>query len=275
MAYEYKGGDALDYYPCRYGKSRLLFRGPRRDLATSYVAVLGGTETYGKFVAEPYPALVESSLGMKVVNLGCMNAGPDVFVRDPALIDIASAARVTVVQISGAQNMSNRFYSVHPRRNDRFLKASSLLTRIYRDVDFTEFNFTRHMLQSLRVLSPERFELVAEELRAAWVARMRQLLGLIQGKTVLLWMADHAPGNPGDPCTLEQDPIFIDTEMLEAVKQYATGYVEVVASPAARARGVEGMLFSALDRPAAEILPNPAVHAEVAAALAPVLRDLA
>ena len=55
-----------------------------------------------------------------------------------------------MIQVSGAQNLSNRFHAVHPRRNDRFLRASTLLKTIYRDVDFTEFNFTRHLLTTLR-----------------------------------------------------------------------------------------------------------------------------
>ena len=44
-----------------------------------------------------------------------------VFVNEPTVIDICSKALVTVVQLMGAQNTSNRFYAVHPRRNDRFL----------------------------------------------------------------------------------------------------------------------------------------------------------
>jgi hypothetical protein len=60
----------------------------------------------------------------------------------------------------GAQNLSNRLYTVHPRRNDRFLRASGILRTIYRDVDFTEFHFTRHMLDHLRCLSEDRFDIV-------------------------------------------------------------------------------------------------------------------
>ena len=58
MAYEFAGDSALDYFPCRYGQSKLLFRGPRRRFDGPYAAAIGGTETYGKFVADPYPALV-------------------------------------------------------------------------------------------------------------------------------------------------------------------------------------------------------------------------
>ena len=79
MAYIFPGEGSLDYFPCHYGSSRILFRGPKRDTDRAYVAVLGGTEAYGKFVPDPFPDLLERDLGLAVANLGCMNAGPDVF----------------------------------------------------------------------------------------------------------------------------------------------------------------------------------------------------
>lgn len=274
MAFEYPGNGALDYFPCRYGKSKLMFRGPRRELDGAFCAVLGGTETYGKFIPKPYPALVEQVLGLRMVNFGCINAGVDAYVNDAALIEMASRARVTVVQIVGAANLSNRFYAVHPRRNDRFLRASSLLCTLFREVDFADFHFTRHMLQTLQSVSPEKFEMLADELRVAWVARTRLLLERIGSPTVLLWMADHPPGPPQGPAVLTRSPVLVDAQMVAAVKPHATSYVEYVSSPAARALGSAGMAFSPLDELAAAAVPGPAVHAELAQQLAPVLKSL-
>lgn len=274
MAYAYPGDGALDYYPCRYDKSKLLFRGPCRDLGRPYVAVLGGTETYGKFVPVPYAARVELDTGFRMVNLGCVNAGLDVYINDPAVLDIAARAQATVVQIVGAQNLSNRYYDVHPRRNDRFLRASTLLRGLFREVDFTEFHFTRHMLHTLRAVSVDRFEVVAEELRAAWVTRMIGLLDRIPGKTVLLWMADHRPTAPERRSKLASDPILVDTDMISTVRAHASEYLEVVSSAEARAAGTAGMAFAPFDEPAAQEIPGPAVHEEVAQALGPVLQRL-
>ena len=50
MTFAMTAPGALDYFPCRYGRSRVLFRGPRRPLDVPYVAFLGGTETYGRFL---------------------------------------------------------------------------------------------------------------------------------------------------------------------------------------------------------------------------------
>ena len=274
MAYERLGESPLDYYPCRYGASKLLFRGPRRKLEGAYCAVLGGTETYGKFIEQPYPALIEAATGTTMVNFGCVNAGADAYLNDPAVIEACTKARITVVQVTGAHNTSNRFYTVHPRRNDRFLRASSLLKAVYREVDFTEFHFTRHMLSTLLTLSPERFEVVIEELQAAWTARMRLLLEKTEGKTVLLWLANHTPDNAEADTGLGRDPLFITRSMLEAVRPHTTELVEVIASPQARAAGLGGMLYAPTEAPAAQELPGPPAHAEVASALVPVIARL-
>ncbi len=176
MSYDTTGRGGLDYFPCRYGRSRLHFRGPRRRLLGDYALFIGGSETYGRFIETPFPALLEAETGIKCVNFGWQNAGVDAFLNDPTVIEIASKARVTVVQVMGAQNMSNRYYTVHSRRNDRFLNASGLMKQMFRDVDFTEYAFNRHLLSSIRQLSPERYQMIREELKEAWLARMRHLL---------------------------------------------------------------------------------------------------
>lgn len=275
MAYERIGETGLDYSPYRYGSSRLLFRGPRRKLDGEYIAVLGGTETYGRFIEKPYPDLIEAATGMQMVNFGCVNAGVDVFLGDSDVLAACRKAQATVVQVLGAQNMTNRYYAVHPRRNDRFLRASPLMKTIFREVDFTEFSFTRHMLSTLQTVSPEKFAILADELKAAWVARMRLLLARLGNRSVLLWMADHAPPQDGEPLRLDRDPLLIDRAMIDAVSSQASSYVEVIGEPLAAKEGDEGMMMSPYDSAAAVGLPGPAMHEDVAKALAPVLLELA
>lgn len=272
MAFEHQGAGALDYFPCRYGKSKLLFRGPKRRLDEPFIAALGGTETYGKFVAEPWPALVEARLNHPVVNFGYLNAGVDVFLNEPEIGDASRRASVTVVQLMGAQNLSNRYYAVHPRRNDRFLRASQLMRAVFKDIDFTEFNFTRHMLSTLYRRAPERFEILAEELRSAWVARMGLLLDRIKGPVVLLHLGEHraAPRSDG----LGPDPLFVTQAMIDKISGAARAVVKVEPSSGARSAGADGMFYAPLDGPAACEMPGPIVHAEMAEALAPVIAKL-
>lgn len=274
MAYERLGDSPIDYFPCRYAGSKLKFRGPPRKLEGDYVAFLGGTETYGKFIAQPFPALIEVRTGVKCVNFGWPNAGADVYLNDLGVLLAAGRARMTVLQVPCLTNMTNRFYSVHPRRNDRFLEASSTLRSIYGDVDFTEFHFVRHMLQRLRDVSEERFNTVIDEMRTSWISRMRLLMQKIDSPVVLLWMSARAPEDHANRTEIEFDPICVTREMIDAIRPSAAQVTEVTASDWARSEGTKGMLFSELEAPAAQEVLGPTVHYQVADALAPIVTDL-
>jgi Domain of unknown function (DUF6473) len=251
MADAFRGAGALDYFPCRYGASRQTFRVP-----------------------DPYPVLLEEWLGLPVVNLGCPNAGLDVFAEDPALIAVANRASAVVVQVLGAQNLSNRFYSVHPRRNDRFLGATPALRALYRDVDFTEFAFTRHLLMALQRIGPDRFATIAAELRQVWMRKMHGILAEIRVPVVLLWVGDQAPPMAAAADDLWRGPLLVDAEMMAGITAQAAGRVDVVVSAAARAMGVSGMAFAPVDAPVAKGLPGPTAHREVARALRPALEHV-
>ena len=258
MAFAFQGAGVLDYAPCHYAGSRLAFRGPQRPVSGRYLACLGGTETYGRFVPRPYPDLLEAELGLPVLNLGCANAGPDVFLAEQAVLALAAGARVMVVQATGLANLSNAFYSVHPRRNDRFLGATPRLRALYPEVDFTDFAFTRHLLHTLATLKPDRFTEVAAELRRAWLRQMRALLVQLKGRAILLSMASPNPLAP-------------DAELLARLEPFCAAVLHSTAP--ASDLGLEGMFCAAPDVPAARLLPGPGHHRRVARALVPLIRD--
>lgn len=273
MAFLASGAGALNYFPCQYGGSRLTFRGPKRQLSGEYIVFLGGSESYGPFVTAPFPTLVEERLGVEVANLACMNGGPDAYLGDPGALEVISGARIAVLQVMGALNLSNRFYTVHPRRNDRFIAATPHLRALYRDVDFTEINFTRHLIRTLVRRGEDRFALVAEELRNVWSARMSALLHLLPRRRILLWTSDHPP-LPRGAAGPFLAPELVDAAMVAALRPLASGYVEHVASAAARAEGLRAMRFAAGEAAVARGHPAEAVHREAAAAVVPVLEGL-
>lgn len=266
----------LSYSPCRYGSSRMLFRGPRKRLDLPYLAFVGGTETYGKFIEKPFPTLVEKAMRQTCVNFGCVNGGIDAFVNDPTVMGICAEADLTVVQVMGANYLSNRFYSVHPRRNDRFLRASTVLQAIYHDVDFSEFSFTRHMLGALHNKSIERFDTVVKELREAWLARMRNMLGQIGDRTILLWFSedemtdDHWSDVPNQ---LQVDPLFITASMIDELRPMVKDVVVANPSETAVAQGTRGMFFPATQTKAASEMLGVDCHVEASAVLIPKIRD--
>jgi len=197
-----------------------------------------------------------------------MNAGIDVFLSEPAIMDVCKSADTVVVQTPAAHNMSNRFYSVHQRRNDRFLKASVLLETIFREIDFTEFSFTRHMLTALKTASPDRFETVVDELRTAWVARMELLLSKIECRKILVHVTSEA--DETDPGVFGVDPLFVDPSMVQKLEDCADEIV-VVSAPAKMASSTEGMLFPEFEELAARQIIGPEVHEMVAERLTQVL----
>ena len=101
MTYTELGPRALDYRLCQYGLSRNIFRGPRKSFRKPYIACLGGSETFGQSVPAPFPILTERLIGQTVVNLAVSHAGPDLYLKDDAVLDIARNAKTCVLQIMG------------------------------------------------------------------------------------------------------------------------------------------------------------------------------
>ncbi|MDU9002773.1 DUF6473 family protein [Sedimentitalea todarodis] len=274
MSFEVSGARALADIPCRYRTSRLLVRGPRRSLRDPYVAFLGSSDTYGSFVMHPFVALAESEIGLTCVNLGCANAGVDALLNDQDVLDIAGAAKLVVLQVSGAQNMSNALYRVHPRRNDRFLSASPTLRAIYPEVDFMEFHFNKHMLTTLHDLSADRFRAVRQQIQQAWLARMRLLLDRIGAQTRLLWVRHDPPETGGAQASLGGDPLMITRSMLEALSENSGGVIEVSVAAAGQSGDLDGMFFGPLQAPIAELSLGPQAHEAIADQLVSHLKPI-
>ncbi|MHA6326041.1 DUF6473 family protein [Roseivivax sp. CAU 1753] len=265
-----RGG--LNYAPCRYGKSRLRFRGPMPDLSAGYVACLGGTETFGRFLPDPWPQLLGHRLGRAVANFGQVNAGLDLFLHDPEVLGLAAEAELCVMQVMGAQNMSNRFYSVHPRRNDRFVRASDALCTLYPEVDFSQITFTGALMTALFEASADRFELVVREVQVAWISRMKLILGHLPRPVHLVWMAERPP-----PATTRAtmipplpDPSFVTRGMLDALGSHNNGVVEVVEPR--EDHTTKGMVFSEFDALLADGMLSPLAHDRAALELADRIR---
>lgn len=275
MSYDFRGGGGLEYHPCRYGQSKLVFRGPKKQLDRPYVAFLGGTETYGKFVPTPYPALLEQRMQADCLNLGHPNAGVDAFLNDPEVLHLCNGATATVIQLSGVHNTSNRFYTVHPRRNDRFVRASDMLRACFRDVDFAPINFTRHLLSALETASPERFSIVVAEVRAAYTARLRTLVGRIDTPVFLLWWRDASTWVGFDaPTAGTRDPLFVNRQMIDALADDVAGCVEVPVPSEAFTDVAKHMVYDGLDHAAADALMPIAAHELASEKLAERLKDL-
>ena len=249
-------GQGFDYAPCRYNGSRLWFRGPRRTLRAPYVVCMGGSDVYGRFLTQPWPSLLEAQIGCPVANMGVENAGIDAYLNDPGALMTAANAAVVVLQLGCSHNTSNRFYSVHPRRNDRFLRASKQLETLYPEMDFTEVHFTRHLLSRLFEICPERFEIVAGEARSAWRARAKSLFKHMNGALFLFWFASKPMVD--ETATAQIGEPFLTRSAVESLSPYAQGLIELV--PDNWRAGIDDLAIPPLERSRAAHLAGPAAH---------------
>lgn len=273
MTYNILEPSALDYFPCRYGTSKLVFRGPARNLVSPYVAFIGGTQTYGKFIEQPYPLKVEHLTGVRSVNFGQVNAGLDVFLKEDFVLEVARGARVTVLEVLGAANLSSRLYTVHTRRNDRFLHPSAELHKLYPETDFTQFNFTGHMLSYLYDQDQERFGIVRDILQRVWKRRMRKLLEQIGPRVVLLRFATEG-ADQNSPSGRHGGPLLVTDAMLDSLRGSVCAVVDLVVPTDIDDAARTGMVFGPFEEEAARAVAPPELHTQAAEALRPMLDHL-
>ena len=240
-------------------------------LRPGYCLAVGGNATAGRFVSRPWPHLLERRSGRVICNFARPHAGLDAMIGNVELMRVAALAELRLIEVPDAITMTNGYYAVHPRRNDRFVRAEPALIRLYPEVDFTQFSFTRHLVISLWAQDPERFELLRAALSARWLARMEELLHRLDGRSVLIWWAKRPPLAPGAEANLRPGaPQLVDHAMLEAVRPRVDGLVkvvipEVIDDPSRKRVDPAAVV-------AAHELPSEHAHGEIARQLLPWLR---
>lgn len=270
MNYVPFNASSLDAENCRYGSSRLSVRGPARKLDQSYLAFLGSTEVYGRFIDTPFPEDVESLLGVPCVNFAAVNGGLDSYFFDPTLREMAANADVAVLQIMGAQSISNDYYKVHPRRNDRFLCAFPPLLALFPEVDFTEFHFVRHLLSRLEEIDVTRFSELQHHLQETWVSRMRELIGGFNNEVVLLWLR-YSLNLDGE---VTQEPVLVTQSMVEALFNEVADIIELDVATAGEADDIVGMDIPKDDLQTAQLMLGPREQHRIACCVAERLQQV-
>jgi len=196
MKHDVLEAGGLSYEPCRYGMSRIFFRGPQRNLEQPYLAFLGGTETFGKFIDHPFPDLLETHLKRPCVNFGCVNGGVDAFVNDPTIM--------------------------------------------------------------------------------GWVARMRNMIGQIGPRVMLLWFSkDDMTDEPWQAREkpLAVDPLFITESMVDQLRDLVMDVVVARPSESALKEGTRGMVVPPMQTQAATDMLGVKAHEEAMETLTPRISE--
>lgn len=175
----------IDFSVCQYGRSSFLLRGRKIHTHEPFWVCLGGAKTYAETVVTPFATQLERRFGVPVINMGIGQSGPDAFWGDPDLMDLINRADLVIAEPPSVMHQSNRFYQVHPRRNDRFIRPSEDLVTLFPEVDFTDCHFTKHLLCKLSLCDPKRFQRVKDDILATRQEKMNVLLN--HAKTSFLW----------------------------------------------------------------------------------------
>jgi hypothetical protein len=120
---------------------------------------------------------------------------------------------------------------------------------------------------TLEADSDEKFGMVRQELKDAWVARMKTMIQKMPTNLVLLWVSDHSPDDTAACNTIHGDPLFVDRDMIEEIRPLVKAVVEVVSTQKEIDDGYELMSFSDLDALSAREMLGPVVQSKVADAL--------
>jgi len=210
--YDLRDHEIVDYQYWELPGTGIQFRGPAVDFGdpAPYFSCAGAAQTFGCFVADPYPALLGARIGMRAVNLGLGSATPVIF-SDERLLKIINGGRFLVLQVMAARQCGNS-------------RLQSLGTDLVRDRRYGD-EVPAHVAWQ-RILDEERSELeryVAES-QATWVDQYQTLLRQIHVPVIFFYYSVKTKGT--DPSMDAKDALTL----FDAFPQLVRGSsIDVVA----------------------------------------------
>ena len=214
--YQQEDGEFLDY-----GMAQLhgeWFRGPL-DQGPDAIAWLGAAQTFGRYVAEPVPAIVGKRLGLGTLNLGVGGMGPEYFLRRPELLEEVNRCRVAVIQVMSARNSENSLFQSH--------KGGASGVR----VDSGTYTPNAMLIVTDLLAQGRRREAgqIARESQQAYVQSMKRLFDAVKPPKVLFWFSYRTPppAIKGYRRMVDVFPHMVSRRMLSQIRRSADGYVAV------------------------------------------------
>ncbi|MGB1234325.1 MAG: DUF6473 family protein, partial [Planktomarina sp.] len=179
-----------------YQLGRLHFRGRQIQTTRAHITLLGGTETYGRFMPDPYAKGLRRVLDCPVRNLGVINGGLDCLQRVMQLLQPQDRVQSIVLETPGLLMQSNPFYDVHPYRNDRITRLKPLFLNVFPKVDELTLHFVGHLWHQCKTWHPEQAGRLVQMLRDTWLNTMEGILLNCPAPVHLLHFAGNSAGGP-------------------------------------------------------------------------------
>jgi hypothetical protein len=239
------------------------FRGPM-DQGPDVIAWLGAAQTFGRYVAEPVPAMVGSRLGLGTLNLGSGGKGPEYFLRRPELLEEVNRCRVAVIQVMSARASDNSLF--------RSQKGGGLGIRL--DTGTPTKSLPIPIVTDLLAQGRRRdARRIVRESQQAYVQSMKRLIEAVKPPKVLFWFAYRNPplAITGYRRTLEIFPQLVNRGMLGQIERSADRYVAVASRAGIPQRILDdaGTLVTVN-----HYYPSPEMHRLAADRLTPAVREL-
>lgn len=257
-----------------------LVRGPiPTNLSGAFIAFIGGAHTFGRFVENPYPALLQEHLGNPVLNLGHGGGKPEFYLQSKGFVDLINKADCAVIQIMSARGSPNRFLRPTSHTHNMMIVNEGIPSSknpIFVDAAYRTL---------LKQIDPDRIRGAINETRAHWLAEMKALLDRIVIPKLLFWFSVRTPayveGFSSLDALLGDYPHLVTEDMISGLRPMAQGYAEYVGRqglPQALRDAKSGepvAIFPWQKDPSLnQYYPSPEMHAGAAAMLAPLLRAL-
>jgi hypothetical protein len=220
LGYQRLDRRAFDYELWFVEDGRLCLRGPRRSVPEApFLACVGAAQTFGRFVARPYPAQLEALSRRPVLNLGLSGAGPESFLKRGTLQELMRKAEIVVLQIMSGRSVSAGVFRC---------RANAGVLEFVEGPRAGEVRVAKDAYAILkREYGANAFSEQVAAVREAWVDRYRRLLGEIERPTYLLWMSNRSPhAMVEDPDDLGTFPHLVTEGMVAALAQHCAGTID-------------------------------------------------
>jgi len=254
------------------------FRGPRPN-SSEYIACVGASQTFGRFVQTPFPQLLAEALGIETMNLGRGGTSPSFHRSDPKLLEYINRARLVIVQVLSGRSQSNSLFQIENHSDHGINLADG------QKASADQF-YSWLLAQDMELAHK-----VVTETRDNYVSAMAQLLEAISPPKILLWFSARSPEYE-ESWKLPtwrlwgEFPQFVNREMVDRLRSYSDRYVECVSR-----RGTPQPLFDLAGNrttfksfalPGVEgvvktenrYYPSPEMHEDAAELLIPACREL-
>ena len=93
---------------------KICFGVRKKSCKHSYGVCLGRADTFGGKVPDPFSAMLEREMGMRILNLGAQHSGAGFYTEDDAIHEIIENAQVIFIEAPSVVNQSNPFTACIP-----------------------------------------------------------------------------------------------------------------------------------------------------------------